>query len=342
MTLLVQSIIEPELAIVLGGTWRVPVMEELLSKNFVQELKLDGTFNEASFDREYESKWGGDAENSFFNSDTFDKHRVLNQPEYERTGRLGRNGYYVFGIDVGRTDCTTEVCVIKVLPQPQGSFLKSIVNFYSWEAEHFGLQSINIKKLYYKFLPREIGIDANGNGIGLVDFLTTDQVDPDTGDLLPNMGVGDGTFDGWKQQYKDRKTKDTVSDILFLIKANAPINTECHAYVNTQLSSGKIKLLIDEGVAKSKLLDTKRGQEMSAEKRAEYLKPFVLTSVLKEQMANLIQDNDGVNIILKQAERKIPKDRFSAFEYGLYTVKRHEDKRKRNGTRDISKLMFFG
>jgi hypothetical protein len=30
-------------------------MEGLLNKNFVSDLRLDGTFNEASFEREYES-----------------------------------------------------------------------------------------------------------------------------------------------------------------------------------------------------------------------------------------------------------------------------------------------
>lgn len=50
---LVRSIIQPEKAIVLGGTWRIPVLEGLQSRNFVNDLKSDATFNEASFDREY-------------------------------------------------------------------------------------------------------------------------------------------------------------------------------------------------------------------------------------------------------------------------------------------------
>ena len=50
---LIQEIIEPEEAIVLGGTWRVPVMEKLLQRSFIEELKLDGTYNDASFAREY-------------------------------------------------------------------------------------------------------------------------------------------------------------------------------------------------------------------------------------------------------------------------------------------------
>ena len=37
----------------------------------------------------------------------------------------------------------------------------------------------------------------------------------------------------------------------------------------------------------------------------------------------------GINIILKQANRGIRKDKFSAFEYGLYYLKLEEDKKKK-------------
>lgn len=46
-------VLEPEKSIVMGGTWRIPVIVGLQSRDFVQELKQDGTFNEASFGREY-------------------------------------------------------------------------------------------------------------------------------------------------------------------------------------------------------------------------------------------------------------------------------------------------
>ena len=51
--LTVQEILEPEQAVVLGGTWRVPVLEGLLSRTFISELKMDGTYNDSSFAREY-------------------------------------------------------------------------------------------------------------------------------------------------------------------------------------------------------------------------------------------------------------------------------------------------
>jgi hypothetical protein len=338
--ILIQQIIEPSEAVVLGGTWRIPVLEELLSKSFIEELKLDGTYNDASFAREYESEWSGDAENAFFSADKFDKHRVLLQPEYEHSGRSSKSAYYVLSVDVGRKGDMSEICVFKVTPQPQGSSLKTLVNLYTYEAEHFETQAINIKKLFYKYKARTVVIDANGVGAGLVDFMVLDQVDPETGDLLPNFGVGGATYDGWEKDYKKHKTVDTETDAMYLIKANAPINTEAHSYVQTQLAAGRIKFLIDETQAKAKLMTTKMGQAMSPDKRAEHLKPFTLTTILREQMLNLVEENEGVNIILKQSSKGIKKDKFSAFEYGLYYIKQEEDK-KRKKRFNVKDMMFY-
>jgi hypothetical protein len=100
-------------------------------------------------------------------------------------------------------------------------------------------------------------------------------------------------------------------------------------------------LLIDERVAKVKLMGTKVGQNMTPEKRAEYLKPFTLTSILKEEMMNLREENEGVNIILKQANRGIKKDKFSAFEYGLYYIKVEEDNKKKKKKFNAKDWAFF-
>ena len=88
-------------------------------------------------------------------------------------------------------------------------------------------------------------------------------------------------------------------------------------------------------------MGTKMGQAMSADKRADYLKPFTLTTILREQMLNLVEENEGVNIILKQSSKGIKKDKFSAFEYGLYYIKQEEDKKKRKKGFKMSDLMFF-
>lgn len=335
--LLVESVLEPDKTMIMGGTWETPVTEGLLNEDFVEELKMSGTFNEASFEREYCSVWSGDSENAYFSSDVFEKHRQLLQPEYEYSGRSSKTAYYVLGIDVGRKGCTSEIMIIKVTPQVQGASIKTLVNLYSFDEEHFEDQAIKIKKLFFKYKARICAIDANGLGIGLVDYMVKAQIDPETGDTLPPFGV-ENDDEGF---YKKFKTEDTVKDAMFLIKANAPINTEAHSYVQTQLSSGKIKFLIDEREAKVKLMSTKLGQEMSPEERAEKLMPFTLTTVLKDQMMNLVEDNEGVNIILKQNNKGIKKDKFSAFEYGLYYIKIDEERKRKRRGRNISDFMFM-
>ena len=335
--LLVKQIIEPEKACIMGGTWRIPVIVGLQSKNFIRDLKMDGTFNESSFDREYESKWSGTIEDAFFRAEQFDRNRILKQPEYEYSGRSNKSGYYILSVDVGRKGCDTVVCVFKVTPQATGVSLKTLVNIYTLHDEHFEDQAIALKKLFYKYKAQRLVIDANGLGIGLVDYMIKPQIDPDSGDTYPDFGV-ENDEEGY---YKKFRSANCEYDAMYLLKANAPINTEAHANAQTQLSSGKVKMLIDERVAKIKLMGTKRGQDMKPEERAEYLKPFTLTSILKEEMMNLREENEGVNIILKQANKTIKKDKFSAFEYGLYYIKQAEDSKKKKKKFKISDLMFM-
>ena len=117
ITLLIRMVLEPGKAIVMGGTWRIPVLVGLQSSNFVDELKRDGTYNDAAFEREYESRWSGTVEDAFFNGDLFDRARRLQLPEWEYSGRSSGKAYYILSVDVGRRECDTVICAIKVSPQ---------------------------------------------------------------------------------------------------------------------------------------------------------------------------------------------------------------------------------
>ena len=335
--MLVGQITRENLFCVMGGTWRIPVLMKLLDKNFVRDLKLDGTFNESSFDREYESKWSGSIEDAFFRAEHFDRNRILKQPEYEYSGRSVKSAYYILAVDVGRKGCDTVVCVFKVTPQTAGVSLKTLVNIYTLHDEHFEDQAIALKKLYYKYKAKRIVIDGNGLGIGLVDYMVKTQIDPDSNETYADFGVENDE----ENYYKRFRTDACEFDAMYIVKANAPINTEAHANAQTQLSSGKVKFLIDERTAQTKLIGTKRGQEMTSNERADYLKPFTLTSILKEEMMNLREENEGINIILKQANKSIKKDKFSAFEYGLYYIKQEEDAKRHKKRGRIADMMFL-
>ena len=334
--ILANSIVEPDEAMILGGTYEIPVKAGLLDSDFVEQLKNSGTYNEDSFDREYRSQWTGDVENAFFSSEVFDKHRTLILSENEAK-KKNKDTYYVLGVDVGRLGCTSEIIVFKVNPSTAGGATKNVVNIYTFDADHFEDQAIAIKRLYYKYHALCVAIDANGLGVGLVDYLVKAQSDPETGEELPPFGV----MNDEDAVYKKYLTPNAERDALYLIKANAPINTEAYAYAQTQLLNGRIKFLINETEAKTKLMSTKVGQGMTIEQRNTYLYPYIETTILKEQLANLTQTNEGVNIILKQVSKNIRKDKVSAFIYGLYFIKQEEERRKKHKKWSIADLMFF-
>lgn len=321
---LVQMLTEPDKAFVMGGTWRIPVAIGLQPKNFINDLKKDSTFNEASFGREYESKWSGTVEDAFFDGEKFDRNRILQKPENEWSGRSSSQAYYVLSVDVGRKGCQSVICVFKVTPQSQGTSIKNLVNIYTIEDGHFEDQAIKIKKLFYKYKARRVVIDGNGLGIGLLDYMIKSQIDG-SGDYYPPFGV----YNDDENFYKKFRTNDTEDEAIYIIKANAPINTEAYSTVQSQIESGKVKFLIEEKIAKNKLLGTKVGQAMTPEQRNEYLIPYKLTSILKEEMLNLREENEGINIILRQANKSVKKDKFSALCYGLYYIKQEEDNKRK-------------
>lgn len=335
--ILIWQMVKPERAIAFGGTWRIPVLAELLDKNFIRDLRMDGTFNESSFAREYESEWSGSIEDAFFNTEVFDKNRILKQPEYESSGRNGKQSYYVLSADIGRKGCDTVICAFKVAPQQQGASIKHLVNIYAYGDMHIEDQIIIFKKLFYKYKAQAFVIDGNGLGINYVDLMIKPQIDPETNDIYPSFGV----INDEEGYYKQYRTNETEDDALYIIKGNPQLNTEIHANVQNQLSSGKIKLLIDEKTAKTKLLSTNVGKAMKPEERAKKLKPFTLTSILKEEMLNLREETEGANIKLKKANRNIKSDKFSAFEYGLYYIKIKEDNKKKKHKGKISDFMFI-
>lgn len=268
------------------------------------------------------------AEGAFFNPETIDAVRKLNLPEYEAAKGRSKEAYYVLSADVGRHGDLTEVTAIKVTPNPSGidsAPLKCIVNIYSFEDMHFGQQALKLKKLYYRYKARRLVVDGTGLGTGLIDFLVKPSLDEETGESYPGFGV----FNDENKEYKRFETVDTEPEALYIIKANAGINSEMHANVQTQLNTRKMRLLIDEKTALQKLADTKVGQKMTPDQRNEYLLPFVQTSLLKTQMLNLKEVSEGSNIVLKKVQTKFKKDKFSSLELGLYYIKKEEESKKK-------------
>jgi len=333
---LVWMVTEPEKAFIMGGTYRTPVLAGLQNADFIRDMQRDGTFNEIAFKREYESVWAGTADGAFFDGEAFDRNRVLKKAEFEPT-RVTGGTFYVVSADIGRKGDLSAIMVFKVIPQSTGPAQKNLVYIDSWENMHFEEQCIKLKQLFFKYNAKRLVIDGNGAGIGMIDYLVKPQYIEETGEKYPAFGV----FNDEEGFYKKFYGNDTVRDAVYVVKANAPLNTEAHMNAQVQLTSGKLKLLEDERTAQRSLMNLKVGKSMTPEQRASYLKPYTLTSILKEEMLNLREETEGINIILKKANKSIRKDKFSSLEYGLYYIKTEEENKKRKKRFNAKEWRFF-
>ncbi|NRU52553.1 DNA-packaging protein [Clostridium beijerinckii] len=327
-------------AFVMGGSWRIPVLHKLLDPNFVEELKEDGTYNPLSFDREYESIWTGSGEDSFFNEDMITKNRVLKKSEDKPDFKVSDNDKfeikYIVSTDVARSEgnqnANTVVTVGKVKQNlTNGHCVTNIVNMFVLHGEHFEEQAIKIKKIVFKYKAEMCPCDLNGLGAGLADYLVKENID-ENGEIFPPFSiVNDDRFDKYK-------TDDSLP-LLYAIRSQG-IAGQIHVNCLSQISSNKVKFLIDEMEAKTQLSKTQI-KDMSGREMGEYLAPFLNTTCLKDEMLNLRAKQTGKDVVLDRINKGIQKDRFSSLEYLLWYVKEIENNFEDDSDDDDRQYVFW-
>ena len=338
----IDCIIHPESTFVFGCDYRVPVLHSLLDKTYINKLKTSSSFSEDSFAREYASIWSGSSEEAWFNFDKMSKYRKIKNPETHAISRANSEQFYLLSVDVGRLNDQTVCCVFRVNVSGEGKYYATLVNLYvlgrTAETKPFRIQAMDLKKIMRKFNPREVIIDTNGLGLGMADEMIQEQVD-EFGNIYPAYGFAND------DDYIKIQPKDAVR-ILYGIKANGPLNSKIHGNAYSRINGGMVRFLIKEQEAKNALLSTKQGQKMSVMQRVKRLMPHEMTTKLFEEMANLRLKKTGasMDIVLEQINPRYPKDKYSAFAYGLWRIKELEEeqakRRRRRGNGMKRQLVF--
>lgn len=335
-----KAIIDPKTSFCIGLDYRIPAMHGLIDPVYVRNLKLSPSYNETTFAAEYLGIWLGGSDESWFNYEKLSKYRKLANPEWKQKFVGEKNVFYLISVDVGRLHDQTVACIWRINIR-DNKYYTTLVNLFvlgrQAETKTFTQQAIDIKKLIQIYQPREVVIDTNGLGIGLADEMIRSQLDENGNEMQAY-----GFFNN--DDYKKIQPKD-APQILYSLKANGPLNSKIHSNAYSRINGGMVRFLISEQEARSSLLATKVGQKMSTEDRIKRLMPHELTTKLFEEMANLRLRKNGLDIVLEQINPRFPKDKYSAFAYGLWRVKELEEenykKVMRRGNGKARKLVFF-
>ena len=326
----VNAVLRPKEYFCWGLSYEIPLHYGLIDKSTMLDQRYSNTVSEESFARENLSIWTGNSDDAWLDSRRLNKHRSL--LSCERKARYSDNcpnAYYIIGCDVGRYSANTAIMVIKVLPGDQ-RFRKNVVYTEVINgANYITEQAPRLKKLISLYNPKEIIIDGNGPGIGLMDAMVLPSFDSHTGETFPAYF----TFNNEHHLPPELNTEmeepiPKYNAIIYDIKASASNEDEIHSAFLTSINNGSTSFLAHERVVKDKLMKTKKGQKMTAYDRRVFLLPYEMTSRLMDELNNLRLKPTGVENKYKveRISKSIEKDRFSALEYAMYRIKYYEDK----------------
>ena len=335
-----RAIIDPKSSFCIGLDYRIPAQHGLIDAKYVQGLKLSPSYNEATFAAEYLGSWLGGSDESWFDFERLVKYRKIKNPEWTQKFKEDSKVFYLISVDVGRLHDQTVACIFRVNIRDD-KYYATLVNLFvlgrQAEKKTFVQQAIDLKHLIEIYNPREVVIDCNGLGVGIADEMIRTHLDA-SGKELPAYGFFNN------DDYKKIQPRDSIP-ILYSLKANGPLNSKIHGNAYSRIYGGMVRFLISEQDARASLLATKVGQKMKIEERVKRLMPHELTTKLFEEMSNLRLRRNGLDIVLEQINARFPKDKYSAFAYGLWRIKELEEegykKKSRRAGRDGRRLVFF-
>ena len=342
----VNAVLRPKEYFSWGMSYEVPLHYGLLDKATLLDQRYSTTVSDDSFSRENLSIWTGNNKQAWLDSKKLNSRRKLLKCERKAQENLNNpNTFYIVSADIGRYSANTAITVGKIIPG-ENNFKKHIVyTEVIHGANYITQQAPRLKKIIQLYHPRQIVIDGNGPGIGLLDAMSLPSVDMKTGEQFPAYYAFNNDHHLPPQMNAESETpKPEYNAIIYDIKAGAGNDDVIHSNFFSQINNGTVSLLAHERIVKDKLLATKKGQKMTLYDRRVYLLPYEMTSRLIDQLNNLRLKPTGDKNQFKvdRITRSIEKDRFSSLQYLLYRVKYYEDKaihKKRR--KNISDYIFF-
>lgn len=311
-----------------GLPYQLAIKEGLLNRSQVEDEMSEDDFDPISFMMEMGAEWYGESDGAFFQYEDISKCRKIKTPYYhpdfyEKRGinvpDLVAGERRIMSVDVAlmasrkhKNDAAAlEINV--ALPSGGNSYTSNIVYIETFEGLTTDELGITIMRYFNHYKCTDLVLDAQGNGLGVYDFIIKEQYDAITGITYDAMMSCND--DNMASRCKVKNAKKCV----WTIKASPDFNSNAATALRAGFKNGNINLLASEFDVEDSLKKTKGYSKMSVQEQTMLKVPFVQTSLLINEMINL--DHEIVNNKVKLKEKSgMRKDRFSSLEYNYYVT----------------------
>jgi len=309
-----------------GLPYQLSIAEGLLNEEQVKDEMSEDDFDEIAWSIEMECLFFGESEKAYFKLAEIEKNRKLKKAFYpiknidyigskKKKEKLRDGEIRIIGVDVAlmagtQNDASVFTCV-RLLPSGK-KYIKQVVYIESIVGQHTSLQAIRLKQLFEDFQASYVAMDCHGNGMSLYDDCSKVLYDEE-------RDVEYGSWCAYNDDVmRERALGKNPLPVIFSIKGSQSLNHEIATTLRSDLEKENIHFLVNEIEAKDHISTIYKTNDVND--LAMYVKPYMQTSALINELVNLEYEIIGGYIKLKEPKGK-RKDRASSLMYANYLAK---------------------
>ena len=328
---------------VCGLPYQLSILEGLLDPDTVADEMAETDFNEIKFQMEYEALWYGNTGDSFFDYNSISKNRKIKYPILPNNITKKVNNAQqikipikqageirILSADIALMTSTktkndaTAIFLNQMLPTKTGRYTSNITYSNNYEGMRTDDQALIIRRHFYEFDCDYLVLDAAGLGLGVYDCLAKEIVDPETGEIYPAISCCNN------KEMAKRCTVNNADKVIWVVKANLQLNSDCAFFLRQGFKSGHIRLLSTEYDGENALNEIKGYTSLSSTEKMLFQLPYIHTTLFIDEATKLQHEGDGTRVKLFELSGN-RKDRYSSLSYNYYVAIQIENKmNKRN------------
>lgn len=333
---------------VCGFPYQLAIREGLLFEEDVADQMAESDFSEVKWTMEMGAEFFGDGDGTFYDFNSISKNRHIKFPMLpdRMAAKLGNSPKIriqpkqpgerrILSADIAlmsskkHNNDASAIFINQLLPTRAGRYSSNIVYCDGAEGLHTEDQALMIRRLYEEFQCDYIVLDCVGIGLGVYDALVREIQDPDTGETYPALTCCNN------QEMAERCTVSGADKVIWCIKGNPALNSECAVLLREGFRSGKVRLLVTEYDGEN-LLDGIRGYSgLNPAERLELQMPYIHTTLLINELVKLKHEESGGKIKLYERSG-MRKDRYSSLSYNFYVATQLENRLIKRAGREFS------
>lgn len=319
--------------------YQLAIKEGLYHRAQAQEQMNESSFNPTEWTMEMEAQFWGANMNGYFTYDELAKNRVISQAYYPKNivdifndkklqiPKKEANEIRVVSADIatmgGNDNDASVYTVARLIRDKNGNYDRQVVYMEDMEGGHTQAQAIRIRELFEDFDCDYIVLDTQSAGIGVYDAMTTELVNPMTGEVYQPVSCMND------ERLEERCHFANAPKVVYSIRATPQLNSLIASNMKDALWKGRLKFPIPDQEAEDILSNINNYNSVDPVVQAELRRPYLQSSFFVNEVLNLSYEDRGDGIIRLKEPRSGRKDRYSSVSYLNYFASELEVKNRK-------------